>query len=201
MNSGKTGDFESPVFRDASGNDPVIIRNESGKKGTEMERRGLQQTWVRILLTVLTIAVMFLIFFFSTEPAERSDETSGIFARKVIGILHPDYDNYPPARQKEIYDGIQYTVRKIAHFTEYTVFGLLLRLCLESWFGKRSWIFPVSLSSGAFYACTDELHQLLTDGRCGEWKDILLDSFGVLAGILAAMLILRRVRKKNVRKG
>ena len=41
-----------------------------------MERTGLQQTWVRILLTVLTAAMMALIFFFSTEPAEKSDATS-----------------------------------------------------------------------------------------------------------------------------
>lgn len=165
-----------------------------------MERQGLQRTRVRILLTVLTAAVMFLIFFFSTEPAERSDETSGVFARKVIAVLHPDYETYPPERQKEVYDSVQFTVRKIAHFTEYTILGLLMRLCLESWFGKRRWLSPVSWGAGALYACTDEMHQLLTDGRCGEWKDILLDSSGVLAGVLIAVLGLHLVRQRKQRK-
>ena len=49
-----------------------------------MEQTGWQRTWVRVLLTMLTAAVMLLIFFFSNETADRSDRTSGIFTRIVI---------------------------------------------------------------------------------------------------------------------
>ncbi len=165
-----------------------------------MERTGLQQTWVRILLTVLTLAVMVMIYLFSTEPAEKSDQTSGAFTRQVIGVLYPDYDAYETERQQTLFDSVQTVIRKMAHYTEYAMLGLLMRLCLESWFGKRKWLFPVSWAAGTLYAGTDELHQLLIDGRSGQWTDVLLDSAGVLSGVLAAALILYLIRKRKQRK-
>ena len=57
-----------------------------------MENSGLQRTWIRILLTVLTAALMAQIFCFSMETAERSDATSRKDAERVISVLHWDYD-------------------------------------------------------------------------------------------------------------
>ena len=155
-----------------------------------MTNAWLQKSWVRILLTVLTAAMMVLIFCFSMENAENSDQTSGKYARQVIRTLHPDYETYSQDKQKEIYDSVQHVVRKTAHFTEYMVLGILLRLCLESWFGSRKILPAAAWGAGTVYAGTDELHQLMTDGRSGQWTDVLLDSSGVLAGVAIASLIL-----------
>ena len=73
-----------------------------------MERTGWQRTWVRVLLTTLTAAVMLLIFFFSNETADRSDRTSGTFARVVIGIAYPDFDGMPESEQQDIFNVIPY---------------------------------------------------------------------------------------------
>lgn len=162
-----------------------------------MKRKGLQQTWVRILLTGLTLAMMLIIFFFSTETAERSDATSGQVAITVISITHPDFEQMDKTKQKSIYDNVQFYVRKAAHFTEYAVLGLLLRLCLESWFGKRKWLFPAAWAAGTIYAGTDELHQILTDGRSGQWTDVLIDSSGVFTGVLIAAMILWLIRRNT----
>ena len=158
-----------------------------------MERTGWQRTWVRVLTTVLTVAVMILIFFFSMETADRSDQTSGKISMEVIRITVPEYHRKPPAERHSIYDKVQHIVRKAAHFTEYTILGLMLRFCLESWFGhrKRKWMLPLfSWTLGTLYAGTDELHQLLIDGRSGQWTDVALDSCGVLTGAIIATLIL-----------
>ncbi len=165
-----------------------------------MERTGLQRTWVRILLTVLTLAVMGMIFFFSTETAEQSDETSGYFTRQVIDVLYPDYAKYEKKQQQSLYDSIQTVIRKMAHYTEFAILGFLMRLSLESWFGKRKWLTPVSWGLSTLYASTDEMHQILIDGRSGQWTDILLDSAGVLSGVLIAVLVLFLVRKRTTRK-
>ena len=165
-----------------------------------MERTGLQRTWVRILLTVLTLAVMGMIFFISTETAEQSDETSGYFTRQVIDVLYPDYAKYEKKQQQSLYDSIQTVIRKMAHYTEFAILGFLMRLCLESWFGKRKWQTPVSWGLSTLYASTDEMHQILIDGRSGQWTDILLDSAGVLSGVLIAVLVLFLVRKRTTRK-
>ena len=162
-----------------------------------MKNSGQGKTWARILLTVLTAAVMVLIFYFSTETAEHSDATSGMFSRRIIGILYPEFDRYPAERRQELYNEVQHAVRKAAHFTEYAILGILMRLCLESWFGKKQWISPVSWLAGTLYACTDELHQVQTYGRSGQWTDVLLDSGGVLAGVLIALAALAWIRKRK----
>lgn len=164
---------------------------------------GWQQTWVRILTSMLTVAVMILIFLFSMEPAEKSDHTSGLISRKVIAILYPDYDRRLPEEQQQIYDSVQHSVRKTAHFTEYMLLGLMIRLCLESWFGKRGKLFPAACILGILYAGTDELHQLLIDGRSGQWTDVLIDSGGVIIGAAAAIMIiclLNKRKKDRIRK-
>ena len=162
-----------------------------------MGGKGLQSLFARMLLTVLTIGMMVLIFRFSMEKADDSDRTSGRFSRIVISVLYPEYESYDFARKQEIYDDIQFRVRKTAHFTEYAALGLLLRLCLESWFGKRKWIPVCGWTIGTLYACSDELHQLLTDGRSGQWTDVLLDSAGVFAGVAAACAALYMFRRKK----
>ena len=163
-----------------------------------MKRSGWQRTWVQILTTVLTVAVMVFIFIFSTEDAESSDQTSGIISRQVIPFVYPDYEQKSPEERKICYDNVQHIVRKTAHFTEYMILGLLIRLCLESWFGRRKRLLTASWAAGTIYAGTDELHQLLIDGRSGQWTDVLLDSGGVMTGVLIAVLVLYLSSRKRL---
>ena len=165
-----------------------------------MARTGLQRTWARILITGLTAAVMALIFFFSMEPAEKSDRTSGQVSMTVINVLHPDYNTYTKEKKESLFGNVQHLVRKTAHFTEYMILGVLLRLCFESWFGKKRFLAPGSWAAGMLYACTDELHQRIIDGRSGQFTDVLIDSSGVLIGVLLAVLVLKAVRKKGRKK-
>ena len=129
-----------------------------------MERTGWQQTWVRILTTGLTVAVMVLIFFFSMEDAERSDRTSGNISNTVVRLVDPEYDRRPPEDQRTRFDNVQHAVRKTAHFLEYTLLGIMIRLCLESWFGRRKGLAPAAWAMGALYAGTDEWHQMMISG-------------------------------------
>ena len=162
-----------------------------------METTGLKRTWIRILLTVMTAAVMALIFCFSMETAVHSDATSGRFARRVIAVLYPDYGQYSQAEQQKLYNEVQHVVRKTAHFCEYLLLGILMRLCFESWLGEKRQLSVTAWLAGTLYACSDELHQLVTDGRSGQWTDVLLDSAGVLAGVLAAAAAMIWLRRKN----
>ena len=57
---------------------------------------------------------------------------------------------------------------------------------------------PVPWAAGTIYAGTDELHQMLIDGRSGQRSDVLLDSAGVMAGVLIAVLILYLSSKKRL---
>ena len=73
-------------------------------------------------------------------------------------------------------------LRKIAHFCEYAVLGLLLARAV----GREA----VAALAGVAYAGTDEVHQHFVAGRHAAVRDVAIDAAGVLAGVLAA----RRLR-------
>ena len=168
-----------------------------------MTGTGWQKTWIRVLTTAATLCVMVMIFAFSMQDADRSDHTSGFISKAIISVFYPDYDTQTPEKQREIYDSVQFAVRKCAHFSEYTLLGFMLRLCLESWVGhrmkKRYALMMPAFIGGALYAVTDECHQLMIDGRSGQWTDVLLDSCGVLFGTFIGnrmIILIDRKRKE-----
>jgi len=166
-----------------------------------MMRTGWQAPWVRAVTTLMTIAVLIMIFCFSMENAEASDRRSGVISGLIIRIFHPKYREMDASGQQVIYDSVQHIVRKGAHFTEFTVLGFLIRLCLESWFGHRIGSGAVSglisFGIGTCYACTDEMHQLGTEGRSAQWTDVMVDSFGVFTGAALGTMLIRSLKRGN----
>ena len=80
-------------------------------------------------------------------------------------------------------------LRKGAHAAEFAVLGFLLLRAL----GREA----VALALGIAYAASDELHQHFVPGRQGSVLDVLLDSFGVAAGVYAA----RKLRRFRLQSG
>jgi VanZ family protein len=67
-------------------------------------------------------------------------------------------------------------LRKLAHLAEYAILGaLLLRAVVER---------VPALVAGVAYAVSDEIHQTFVAGRQGSVLDVLIDSAGVVIGIL-----------------
>ena len=149
----------------------------------------------------MTLAVMIMIFAFSMENAEQSDRTSGIISKAVLSVIHPEYETLPSSEKEALYDSIQHVIRKLAHFTEYTLLGFMIRICLESWCGhrtrKKADLMLAGLVTGTGYACTDELHQMVIDGRSGQWTDVLVDGSGVLLGVTLGTLLIRFVNGRT----
>ena len=148
----------------------------------------------KVLLLLLTVGMMVVIFVFSAEPAADSDRTSGFLVDLVLYIACPKYDALSPDGQLAVYQTLQHLVRKTAHFSEYAMLGFLLRLCLESWFPKArlslwAWL------GGTLYAVSDEIHQLSVAARSGQFQDVLLDSCGVIAGVIVGWVILTLLRR------
>ena len=84
-------------------------------------------------------------------------------------------------------------MRKIAHFTEYFIFGILLLTTLRLYVDKiREKIFNI-LFIGLAVPVIDEFIQLFVDGRGGEIRDVIIDFSGVLTGMLLSFLIIRLV--------
>jgi VanZ family protein len=78
-----------------------------------------------------------------------------------------------------------FVLRKIAHVTEYAILGFLLARAVSE--------LPAFVL-GAAYAVTDEVHQSFVEGRHGAPRDVLIDAFGVAAGVLVYRAAERRLR-------
>ena len=91
-------------------------------------------------------------------------------------------------------------VRKCAHFTEFALLGFSMRLCLESWMEKKRGLGPAAWVGATAYAALDESHQVLVDGRSGQLPDVMIDSGGVLTGVLLAGLVIRLIAGRASRK-
>ena len=154
---------------------------------------------LRTVLIILTIAVMVVIFMLSADNADesnaKSDLISGSLIKTVLAFFHLEGE-----RADLFIDNCVLIVRKTAHFTEYAVLGFLICSVFESFFIKRKIAIPVSLCSGALYAVSDEIHQSFVPGRSCQISDMLLDSAGVMTGIIMLivfMAIIKKYRSKS----
>ena len=82
-------------------------------------------------------------------------------------------------------DPLDFVVKKTAHIIEYAVLFVLLSRALQ---GKYKKAFLI----GAFYAFTDETHQLFTPGRGGSLRDVLLFD---ITGLSLAWFLLHKNHK------
>ena len=82
-----------------------------------------------------------------------------------------------------------FTLRKLAHAAEFALLGFLLVRAT----GSLGW----SIAGGIAYAISDELHQHFVPGRLGAAGDVVIDSVGVLVGVLLAA----RIRNYHSNRG
>ena len=129
---------------------------------------------------------MLIMFNFSAQLADESSETSSTFCIILAKLLYHNYQNYDIAIQEIITNGLEFIIRKTAHFTEYAVMGFLWYL----YFANRKYNILISIGATSLYACTDEFHQLFVEGRSGQIRDILIDTCGGSFGVLVGFIIL-----------
>lgn len=139
----------------------------------------------KIIILSLTAAWMAVIFWFSSAPAEESSYMSLSAGRAAAKVFIPDFEEWSRQRQEAFAERIDYPVRKTAHAGEFAALGILMLGTVSS-FSKRPFIRKgvTAWMLTAFYAATDEFHQLFVAGRSGRASDVLLDSAGTAAGIL-----------------
>lgn len=142
-----------------------------------------------ILYIVLTVAWMGLIFTQSLKSPERSARESGIVAE----FLDPILDKAQISAEKR-----EPFVRKLAHFTEFFIFGGLLvgAVRLKTTALWRYTVYPLFVSLAT--AVTDEYLQRFSR-RGSSVADVLIDFSGAVVGILLLNTVLtwRQKRKEK----
>lgn len=139
---------------------------------------------------ILCIFWMLVIFWFSAQVADDSQEMSDFFVRLLDALFSLDI-----MKNEIIQDMTSFLVRKAAHMSEYAILAILFGLTIRE-YNKEPWLL-LALTATAAYAATDEFHQLFVPGRSGQLKDVLIDTAGgaLGLGLLALILYLQRRRK------
>ena len=142
----------------------------------------------KIISIILVILWMILVFWFSSQIGDDSQVTSGNTIRKIITFINNNIDK---VKLEEIVELLQPIVRKLAHFTLYTLGGIFIFNMFNSFKLKNREKIGYSFLVGALYAITDEIHQLFVPGRSGMIKDVFIDSLGIITGVIICLIIIK----------
>ena len=144
---------------------------------------------------LLLIIWMALIFFFSAQPDVQSEETSNLAAEIIYRIYAFLMANNVHIEQGEFMLRFIQPIRKLAHFTEFMILGILIFINMMEYTDRK--IALKSFVLGTAYAVSDEIHQLFVKNRYCSISDMLIDSAGCLLGIIICHLIYERWKKEH----
>lgn len=142
----------------------------------------------RIIFAVLTIATFVTIFIFSSQKGDESGSTSRNFTRKVIEILQID-KHLNESEKENLIENSQFIIRKLAHFTIYTIAGINIFGFVNTFDMKKKNKILCALLVGIMYAISDEIHQMFSGDRMPAIRDVFIDSCGALFGICIFLVI------------
>lgn len=140
---------------------------------------------LRIVFLILIIANSVIIFGFSSQNGEES----GSLSQKIITII-ADIFNVQENRETFLDIGEQ-IVRKLAHLGIYTSLGIWSIAFILTFNIKLKWQVIITIIWGIIYAITDEFHQTFSTGRHASINDVVIDTFGVILGLLLVLLVIK----------
>lgn len=138
----------------------------------------------KVVISILFIVWLLVIFLFSNQNGVSSKQLSRQVLDKIISISSY-VTNQPisPEKKEQIIKKYHPIIRKIAHFTIYFILGILIYLVVCFDRENKKWLLWLSIVFCILYACSDEIHQILSVGRTFKIKDIIIDTIGSLSGI------------------
>lgn len=127
--------------------------------------------------------VVWMVLIFSASADTGSAKHSSRIIEPILRWL------FPQMEQPTI-NLIVFLVRKCAHLTEYAILALLcwrairkpVRRDHRQWNPRQA---ALALLLCAAYAASDEIHQCYVPNREGRFHDVVIDSLGAGAGLLA----------------
>ena len=144
-------------------------------KSAEADRTGgMRRIVLRFVVTAAFLACVLFIWHNSWENAEASAERSGRVTEIVNEIMES-------LGQESVTEHI---VRKLAHFSEYGLEGVLTVLLFWAYgFHAGRWFWKMLLT-GLVTAVIDESLQFFSAGRAPGFGDVCIDMAGFVCGML-----------------
>lgn len=147
-----------------------------------MEKNRLIKIIISYLLLFIWAAV---IFGFSAKDATSSTEQSNIVLKIISMITHIEFD------VNSFWAVTETVVRKLAHFSIYTVLGFLAVNAFRFNINKR--LILISIVFCFLYAVSDEIHQYFIPERACRLYDIAIDTLGAALGVYVFSYVKRLI--------
>lgn len=141
---------------------------------------------------LLFIVWMVVVFTFSMQGGDSSSETSTVFTEKVLDVLRIT-KGLDSKQIVELVELVNPIMRKLAHYTLYVIGGFLAVNFINIYNFSRKKVIAYSWGIGTIYAITDEIHQYFVPGRGSMFTDVLIDSLGVLTGVVLFFILIKVV--------
>ena len=171
---------------------------------------------VSSIAAIFLILLYILIFSFSEQDGETSGSLSRLISEKCVALFNAlSGRRWTELMMESMADYFENPIRKLAHFCEYAVMGVLLFFIWYPWVGMKRAEYVTKLGKirkrlpllvkiiipWVFVsAALDEIHQLFVPGRCGNFWDVLLDTAGGCFGLLCCVIVVKCVRSGKGKK-
>ena len=126
-----------------------------------------------ILKSLILVIWMSIIYFLSNQNGNESSNLSNGLLYNIFKTFH--------LSDTLVNDFLLNLIRKLAHFTEYLILGILVLNLLKE-FNIKNKIFIGALLC-LLYAASDEIHQLFINDRSASILDVLIDFLGSMTGL------------------
>ena len=146
---------------------------------------------------ILLLALYLIIFCFSSQNGEESGVLSKSISTPCMEFLESiSGQDWNHTMLQSMVEYFEHPIRKIAHFTEYSVMGLLIWTILEQWMNDKKLKWIIAVVWIILSASADEIHQLFVPGRYGSVLDVILDTSGGIFGVFLCQLCFHFFRKR-----
>ncbi len=149
---------------------------------------------LRIILIVLLLSNLWIIFGFSNQNGEQSGSLSREITETITKNIKSIQKLDEPQKEK-ILSKIEHIIRKLAHFSLYTSLGFLTMSLITTYKLTEKQRIILSLCIGSTYAITDEIHQIFIPDRTPKIGDVLIDTSGVIFGIIIVIIGIKIYQK------
>ena len=148
---------------------------------------------IKQILIIPVVIWMIVVFKFSSEPADISENTSLNVTRKIAQVIISK--DATEEQKNEKIEALDSVIRKVAHFTLYAIGGFLGLLYVNIYEIDDKKKIGYSVLAGFVYSVSDEIHQIFVPGRAGMVADVMIDTMGVVTGVCICLLIIKLINK------
>ncbi len=136
------------------------------------------------------VLMMYLIFYMSSQPGGESAGLSYEVSKALVeGYNKWGHKGLSDMSLTTLAVLIHGYVRKFAHMMEYLLLAICVGLPFYVYRIRGFWLVFLTSLICVGYAALDEYHQTFVTGRSGEVRDVLIDSIGILIGVILVQII------------